>query len=169
MKRALYALASLALGLIIVYGCQNGGLGPTAQITVQGAEVREWTDPDDGRVYLVVAPTWKNEGPGAVRDVALVASLKGPSGAYPTDEEFKALSESLPKSVLPFVWYHGDPVDGGSTIHPSDASDTFAVLGLKEDVLKRTGPNPGAKVEVVWARADAPASEPPTDVPPPQL
>ena len=160
MKRALLALASLALGLLIVNGCSHDERPDlSSQIEVASAEVRDWTNPDDGKVYLVVAPSWKNGGPEGVREVTLLVSkLTGPKGEYPPHVE--KYDEKTATHEEPWIFYRGDLVDAGSTMHPSDARETFAVMGLKEKVLAITGENPLAKVEVCGAFAEARKEEP---------
>jgi hypothetical protein len=167
MKRALFALASLTLGLLIVNGCNTSGqTNLSAQIKILDAEVREWTNPDDGKVYLAVAPTWKNEGPEPVRNVVIAAMVEGPNGTFPTDGEGGSFGHDLPKNVSPFAWYNGDPVEAGSTIAPTDDVESLAVLGLKEEVLAKTGANPRAKVDVFSANGEADTK--PEEVPPPK-
>lgn len=156
LKRALFALGAIALGWIVTYGCSRGMA--SHQITVVNAEVRDWTNPDDGKTYLAVAPTWKNEGPEAVRTVWLAVELEGPKGKFPVSE-----SET---DKPPFVSYSGDPVEPGSTIHPTDAEDSFAVLGVKEVVLAKTGPNPKPNVSVVFASSEKSEEEPTRNDPP---
>ncbi len=160
MKRALLALASLALGLLIVNGCSHEGrLDLSSQIEVASAEVKDWTNPEDGKTYLVVAPSWKNSGPEGVREVTLrVSKLTGPKGEYPPHVE--KYDPETATHERPWIIYRGDRVESGSTMHPSDARETFAVMGLKEEVLAITGPNPKAEVEVNQASSEATREEP---------
>jgi hypothetical protein len=156
LRRALYAAGAIALGLLLTYGCERTAL-QAAQVTIVDAEVREWTNPDDGKVYLAVAPTWRNDGPEDVRSVWILVSLKGPKGEFP--------SEVADPDKSPYVLYSGDPVAAGSTVHPSDSPDTFAVLGPKDEVLVATGPGPTALAEVVASSAEAvdrPTADPPS-------
>jgi len=143
MKRALYALGALALGIFIVMGCNSGA---AAGVRVTDAEVKDWTNPDDGKTYLVVAPTWTNEGKEAVREVRILATLKGAAGEYP--------NESTPETVNNSLHYRGDPVDPGSTMRPSDSPDSFIVMGEKEVVLAATGPDPKAEAMVFLASTE---------------
>ena len=157
MKRALFALGAIALGLLMLNGCSSAGTA-SHQISIVNAEVRDWTNPDDGKTYLAVAPTWKNDGPEAVRTVWLAVELEGPKGKFPADD--------ADTDKAPFVSYSGDPVEAGSTIHPSDAEDSFAVLGIKEEVLAKTGPNPKANVSVLLASAEKSEEKPSGSEPP---
>lgn len=144
MKRALFALGAIALGLIIVTGCNRDAAAANVQIV--DSTVRDWTDPDDGKTYLVVAPTWTNSGAEPLRDVLLMAVLKGPKGQYPIEEDANASTPSL--------HYRGDPIDPGTTMRPSDAEDTFMVIGEKEAVLAATGPDPKAETFVMYASTE---------------
>lgn len=157
MKRALLALGSIALGVLMLNGCSTAGTAGQ-NVTIVDAEVRDWTNPDDGKTYLAVAPTWKNEGEKAVQTVWMSVELEGPKGKFPEKE-----SDS---EKPPFVSYSGDPVEPGSTVHPSDAEDTFAVLGLKEEVLAKTGPNPKANVSVILASSEKSEEKPGGSEPP---
>jgi hypothetical protein len=154
MKRALYALGSLALGWLIANGCAPDSRPDlSSQIKVTSAEVKDWTNPDDGKTYLVVAPSWKNEGPEAVREVTLLVSkLKGTKGEYPP--HIDTYDEKSTTHEQPWIAYKGDPVEAGSTMNPSDAKETFAVMGLKDEVIAKTGESPEASVEVANAFAE---------------
>src|SRR6185369_16484270 len=159
MKRALFALGSFALGWLIVNGCNNDGRPDlSSHIRVTNAEVRDWTNPDDGKTYLIVAPSWTNEGPEAVREVTLLVSeVKGSKGKFPKPYDDK---DPNPSKEEPWITYRGDPVEKGSTIHASDAKETFAVMGLKDEVLAITGENPEATVEVASAHEELGKEEP---------
>lgn len=160
MKRALVALAAIGLGLLIVNGCANGGAPNLApQIHVTKAEVRDWIDPQDGKTYLAIAPTWKNEGPEPVKEVFLAAELQGPKGKYVP----QGASDGIRS---PYLHYRGDPLDAGSVMSPSDDVESLIVLGPKEEVLAKTGENPVATVEAVWAWAEPTPEEPNRQDPP---
>lgn len=139
MKRALYALGAIALGLLLVTGCRRDLAANGVRVT--DVVLQDWKNPEDGKTYLVVAPTWTNEGPDEVRRVLIYAALQGPTGNYPNDK--------TPETVNPFLEYRGDPVEAGTTIRPSDHPDTFIVMGEKEAVLAETGPDPKAEA-FVW-------------------
>jgi len=147
MKRALYALGAIALGVLMLMGCNRESADA---VRIIDAPVQDWTNPEDGKTYIVVAPTWTNEGELPIRELELVVQLMGPKGQFPREGDID--------STTPTLLYRGDPIDPGTTFRPSDSQDTFVVIGEKDAVLEVTGPDPTATVWV--ARASSGLSSP---------
>ena len=131
-QRGLLA-ASLAFVCATFSGCSNVSSG----VSLLDTKIQEWKSPIDGRTYMLAVPTWSVIGNEPVAEVWATAVATGPKGEWTPEG---------PKKPL----YRGDALDPGTTFHPTNLPEDAVTLGILEEVLSKTGPNP--KVEVsLWA------------------
>jgi hypothetical protein len=116
----LLGIASIAA----VVGCDPS---KTASVEVVSVDVHDWTSPTDGKTYVVAAPTWRNNGPGIVRTVMMVASFRKADGTLETLFE--------PKKPL----YYGSDVEKGTEVKPVREPEDVLILGEKEALTKKYG------------------------------
>lgn len=122
MNKMHAVLLGIALLLPIVgTGCDPKVVAMNEGIEVVSVKLEDWTDPKDGKVYVVALPTWKNNGKEAVRQVTFMAAIKG-------DEAKQPAQPAEPQ-------FYGAPVEPGTTIEPKRVPEDGVVLGEK-DVLK---------------------------------
>jgi len=82
-------------------------------------KLEDWTNPKDGKVYVVAMPTWKNNGKEAVRQVMFAAAIKGDNAQQP-------------KNDTDSPQFFGGTVEPGTTIEPKRVPEDGVVLGEKE-------------------------------------
>ena len=145
MKAVVFGLMALA-----IISCSSV---PSPTITVTDAKVQTWKSDKDGNEYVVIVPTWRNEGPGAVSEVWMAGRLKGPKGEFELQGSEKPL-------------YRGDELPEGTTFHPTNFPEDFIVAGLAEEVLSITGPNPSVEVDAYGTATTSPEPEPKADAVP---
>ncbi len=120
-------LHAVLLGIVLLLSIVGTGCDPKVAAASNGIEVvsvklEDWTDPKDGKVYVVALPTWKNNGKDAVRQVTFVAAIKG-------DESVQ------PKNQPEEPQFYGAIVEPGTTVEPKRVPEEGVVLGEK-DALK---------------------------------
>jgi len=126
MRKLKAVLLGIAIVLpILVAGCDPGVAQATEGIEIVSVKLEDWTNPKDGKVYVVAMPTWKNNGQGAVRQVTFMASLKGEEAAQP-------------KNDLDAPQYFGGPVEPGTTVEPKRIPEDGVVLGEKDGLKDLT-------------------------------
>lgn len=133
MKRYGIAPALLALLCLGIVGCASG---PSPTVRVVKTELRDWENPEDGKTYLVVLPTWKVEGELPVAEVWGSGVITGNAGQVDFSKRDKPL-------------YRADALDPGTTLHATHIPDDGLVVGVKDDVLAKTGENPQAEVYLI--------------------
>lgn len=122
---------AVLLGIALLLPIAGTGCDPKVAAMNEGIEVvsvklEDWTDPKDGKVYVVALPTWKNNGKDAVRQVTFVAAIKGDEAKQPSTQ---------PEEPQ----FYGAPVEPGTTIEPKRIPEDGVVIGEKE-VLKDIKP-----------------------------
>ncbi len=119
MNKLQSMLLGIALVLPIVAGCDPQVAAASDGIEVVSVKLNDWTDPKDGKVYVVALPTWKNNGKEAVKQVTFLASIDG------KDVE-------QPKNDLSAPQYNNEVVEPGTTVTPSNVPEDGVILGEKE-------------------------------------
>jgi hypothetical protein len=120
MNKLKAVLLGIAIVLpILIAGCDPGVAQATEGIEIVSVKLADWTNPKDGKVYVVALPTWKNNGKEAVRQVTFLASVKG--------EEV-----NQPKNDLDSPQFYGSPVEPGTIVEPTRTPEDGVVLGEKE-------------------------------------
>jgi hypothetical protein len=153
MKRWFIAsIAVMSFGALLG-GCAEGSSTPF-DVSIVEAKLQEWTSPDDGKTYLLAIPTWENVGERALVEVWMRAKLTGPKGEFESPEPLKP-------------HYCGDEILPGTTFKSSSLPEDAIVVGENEEVLARTGPNPGVEILAVGLTEHAHAEGPNPANPPP--
>jgi hypothetical protein len=98
-----------------------------AAIEIVSVDVHDWTNPKDGKTYIVAAPTWKNTGPAVARSVTMVATLKTADG--------KEVTLNEPTKPL----FYGGQVEPGTEVKPTRTPEDVLVLGEKDELTKKYG------------------------------
>lgn len=119
MNKVHAVLLGIALLLPFLGGCDPKVANATAGIEVVSVRLDDWTNPEDGKVYVVALPTWKNNGKEAVRQVTFLASIEGKDVEQPKNDPKKP-------------HYNNEVVEPGTTVTPSQVPDDGVVLGEKE-------------------------------------
>jgi hypothetical protein len=119
MNKLHAVLLGVALLLPLLGGCNTKVAEATAGIEIVSVKLDDWTNPEDGKVYVVALPTWKNNGKEAVRQVSFLAAIDG-----------KDVDQ--PKNDLKKPHYNNEVVEPGTTVTPSQVPDDGVVLGEKE-------------------------------------
>ncbi len=120
MNKINAVLLSIALFLPIVIGCRPEEVAATEGIEVVSVKLEDWTNPKDGKQYVVALPTWKNNGKEPVRQVSFWPELKG--------MEWKE-----PEGFNEGPTYYGDAVEPGTTVEPVKTPQDGVVLGSKDE------------------------------------
>lgn len=132
-------LHAVLLGAVLLLplfgGCNPKVAEATAGIEIVSVKLDDWTNPADGKVYVVALPTWKNNGKEAVRQVTFYAAIDG-----------KDIEQ--PKNDLGKPQYNNEVVEPGTTVTPCNVPDDGVVLGEKEKLKD-------IKVEDVMVKAIA--------------
>lgn len=120
-------LHAVLLGIVLLLSIVGTGCDPKVAAASNGIEVvsvklEDWTNPKDGKVYVVALPTWKNNGKEAVRQVTFVAAIKGDESVQPPNQ---------PEEPQ----FYGAIVEPGTTVEPKRVPEEGVVLGEK-DALK---------------------------------
>lgn len=119
MNKLHAVLLGVALLLPFLGGCDPKVASATEGIEIVSVKLDDWTNPEDGKVYVVALPTWKNNGKEAVRQVSFLASINGNE----VDQ---------PKNDLKEPQYNNEVVEPGTTVTPTDVPGDGVILGEKE-------------------------------------
>ena len=122
---------AVLLGIVLLLSIAGIGCDPQVAAASSGIEVvsvklEDWTNPEDGKVYVVAMPTWKNNGKAAVRQVTFTAAIKGDESVQPSNQSDEPQ-------------FHGAAIEPGTTIEPDQVPDEGVILGEKE-ALKNLKP-----------------------------
>jgi len=124
-------LLGIALFLPFVVGCDPA---TTPAISVTEVKLHDWTDPKDGKIYVVAMPTWKNDGKVAIRQAMFSADIKDAKG-------FKPKESAEPQ-------FHGAIVEPGTTVTPQQVPEEGVILGVKKELEDQFGKLDESRVEV---------------------
>ncbi|MBC8066257.1 MAG: hypothetical protein H7Y17_15610 [Chlorobia bacterium] len=110
---------------ILTVGCDPKAAAASSGIEIVSIKLDDWTNPKDGKVYVVALPTWKNNGKEDVRQVTFMAAIKGEEATQPKND----LSEPQ---------FYGGVVEPGTTVEPKRVPEDGVVIGEKETFKELT-------------------------------
>lgn len=120
MNKVHAVLLGIVLLLSIVgVGCDPQVAAASSGIEVVSVKLEDWTNPEDGKVYVVAMPTWKNSGEVAFRQVTFTAAIKGDESVQPHDQSDEPQ-------------FHGAAIEPGTIVEPKQVPDEGVILGDKE-------------------------------------